>query len=68
MTDVIGFQDGIDASINNLQKLDPKHPAGYEKLRGTLDTLKATNNEVAKKGGLEDRIEALEAWKKNRPF
>lgn len=61
---VIGFQDGIEATRLNLNKLDPGK-AGYDKQAATLETLKDGHNEVWKAGGLAARVAALEAA---RPF
>ena len=32
MPDLIGFQDGINATEINLKALDPAHQAGYDKV------------------------------------
>lgn len=40
----IGFQSGIDASINALVALDPSHKAAYEKLRRTLKILASAHD------------------------
>lgn len=62
MSDIplIGFQDGIEATRQNLNRLDPGK-AGYDKLAATLETLKDGHNEVFGNSGLEDRVAALEA-------
>lgn len=41
MAEKIGYQSGIDASINRLIKLDPLGKVAYEKLRRTLKLLAA---------------------------
>lgn len=49
----IGFQDGIEATRVNLNKLDPGK-AAYDKLAYTLSTLKQGHNSTL------DRLDALE--------
>lgn len=60
MPDIIGYQDGIEATRLNLNKLDPGK-AGYDKQAATLETLKDGHNEVWEGGGIADRVAALEA-------
>ncbi len=61
----IGFQDGIAATEQRLENLDPATgEVAYSKEAGTLETLKDGHNEVWKAGGLYDRVAALE----QRPF
>jgi hypothetical protein len=50
----IGYQDGIEATRQNLNKLDPGK-AAYDKLAATLETLKDGHNSTL------DRLAALEA-------
>ena len=70
----IGFQDGIEATRQNLNKLDPGK-AGYDKLlgepgkdygfgpvEGTVNKLKAFANSA------EDRLAAIEAQLASAPF
>lgn len=57
----IGFQDGIEATRQNLNKLDPGK-AGYDKLSGTLKTLKDGHNSTL------DRLAAIEAQLAANPF
>lgn len=68
MPDLIGFQDGINATEINLKALDPAHQAGYDKVADTWRALKDGHNEVWKDGGLEARVAAAEAKLAALPF
>jgi hypothetical protein len=54
MAEKIGFQSGIEATRQNLNKLDP-NKSSYDKQARTLTTLVKGHNEF------EDRLAALEA-------
>ena len=62
MSDVplIPFQDGIEATRQRLNTIDPGK-AAYDKEAATLRALKDGHNEIWGNAGLADRVAALES-------
>lgn len=69
MPEPIGYQDGISSTQKRLEKLDPAvGEVAYANQAATLKTLKKGHNDVWKKGGIAEKVAALEARLQLRPF
>jgi hypothetical protein len=69
MATTIGYTDGITATKERLENLDPAAAeVAYANQANTLKQLKQGHNEVWRDGGIADRVTKLEEALQGIPF